>query len=130
MPTNRELDHQYRMTKLVQRTGIGRAIIRLLMICAAGTTIVFTARALAGRQTFADLRFKMIAEMYANRWMALILSWLLTTTTSGWAIGERWLRKRHIKRVSSESSQLQKMVDPSRRSSHLMTDGTTRPEDE
>lgn len=130
MPTQRELDHQYRMTKLVSRTSVWRAVIRLLMICVAGVTLVFVARALAGKKTFADLRFKMIAELYTNRWTALVLSWILTTTTTGWAIGERILRKRHIKRVSSESSELQKMVDPKRRTSHLMTDGTTRPEDE
>jgi hypothetical protein len=100
------------------------------MICAAGATVVFLARALAGRQTFADLRFKLIAEMYANHWAALILSWVLTTGTTGWAMGERALRKRHIKRIASESSQLQKMIDPKRRSSHLMNDGSTRPEDE
>lgn len=130
MPTQRELDHQYRMARLASFTSVGRAVIRLLMICAAGTTLVFLVRAIAGKQTFADLRFRGIAELYANRWAALILSWILTTGSTGWAIGERALRKRNIRRVASESSLLQKMVDPNRRSSHLMTDGSTRPEDE
>jgi hypothetical protein len=130
MPAQRELDHQYRMTKLVSFTSVLRAVIRLLMICAVCVALVFIARALAGRQTFADIKFKLIAELYANRWTALILSWILSITSTGWAIGERRLRKRHIKRVASEQSKLQEMIDPKRRSSHLMTDGTTRPEDE
>jgi hypothetical protein len=100
------------------------------MICAIGVTFVFVARALAGRQTFADLRFKAIAELYTNKWTALILSWVLSTASVGWAIGERALRKRNIKRLASESSVLAGMIDRKRRSSHLMADGTTRPEDE
>jgi hypothetical protein len=130
MSTQRELDHQYRMTKLVSYTSIWRAALRFLMVLAVCVAFIFIARALAGKQTLAGLRFKIIAEVYANKWTALILSWVLTATTTGWAIGERKLRKSHIKRVSSEQSGLQKMIDRKRRSSHLMNDGSTRPEDE
>ena len=103
---------------------------RLLMASAGFSCIVLTARALAGQVTYADLRFKVFAELHANQWMALILSWFLTSTTTSWAIGERILRKKHIKRVSSEHSQQQQLIDARRRSSHLRGDGTTRPEDE
>jgi hypothetical protein len=130
MATSRDLDHQYRMAKLASLTSIGRAALRFLMIGAVCLCLVFLARALAGKVTFADIRFKLIAELRTNRWTALIFSWLLTGTSAAWAVGERTLRKRHIKRVASESSELQKMIDRKRRSSHLMSDGTTRPEDE
>jgi len=130
MASKRELDHQFRMALLSSCTSVARAVIRLLMITAGGTALVFIARALAGKQTAADISFKAIASIYANRYAALILSWVLTGGTTTWALGERALRKKNIKRVAAESSQLQKMVDPKRRSSQLMTDGTTRPEDE
>jgi len=130
MATSKELDHQYRMAKLQSWTSISRAIIRLLMIGAVATAIVFCFRALAGQVTFADIRFRAIANLKANRFFGLIVSWLLTGFTGSWALGERWLRKRHIKRVASESSELQALIDPKRRSSNLNFDGNSRPEDE
>ncbi len=48
---------------------------------------------------------------------------------TGWGAGERYLRKRHIKRVSSEVSEMQKMLDRGRRSSSLSKKGETSPED-
>jgi hypothetical protein len=87
---------------------------------------------LAGKQTFADIRFNALTDFGNNLWLWLgcFVSWLLTFMAIVWAFLERYLRKRHITRVSTEHSELQKMIDPNRRSSHLMENGDTRPGDE
>jgi len=91
--------------------------------------VYFCLRELAGRQTFADLSFKVVADLKANRWMALSVPWGVATMATAWGAGERFLRKRHIKRVSSEASEMQKMLDQGRRSSRLSKKGETIPED-
>lgn len=91
--------------------------------------IYFCVRTLSGKQTSADLRFQAIADLKANRWFGLILPWGAATLTTAWGAGERALRKRHIKRISSESSEMQKQFDPGRRSSRLSKKGETSPED-
>lgn len=130
MATKNELDHQYRMARLREYSNRWRATIRLLIVCALGVTAVYCLRELAGQTTLTDIRFRMIADLKMNRWMALVTSWILTGGTTAWALGERTLRKRHIRRVSSESSIMQKYIDAGRRSSHLTNTGATRPGDE
>jgi amino acid permease len=130
MASQKELDHQYRMTRLVQNTSTARAVIRLLMVVAVCAALVLMTRALAGHITFADITFRAIAELYANRWSALMLSWMLTGASTSWAIGERALRRRHIKRVANEVSEMQRVIDAGKRSSRLRIDGNTRREDE
>lgn len=80
-------------------------------------------------QTWADIQFKVIADLKANKYFGLLFPWGVAVLTTGWAGGERYLRKRHIKRVSSESSEMQKLMDPGRRSSQLSKKGETNPED-
>jgi hypothetical protein len=129
MPTRKELDHQFRM-RLLQVISVGwDRLVQLLCFLIFCTTAYFCIRELAGRQTFADLSFKVIADLKANRWMALSVPWGVATISTAWGAGERYLRKRHIKRVSSEASEMQKMLDPGRRSSSLNKKGETRPED-
>jgi hypothetical protein len=98
----------------------------VLVFCA---TLYFSIRDLAGRQTLADLKFSAIADLKANKYFGVIFPWGLWTFTALWGGSERWLRKRHIKRVSSESSEMQRKFDPGRRSSGLSKKGDTNPED-
>lgn len=125
-----EMDHQYRMEKLRSRTSIIRAFIRLVAIIAVAVCAVFLVRSLAGRQTFADVKFAVIADLRANRFFALTVSWLLTGSGLSWAVVERKLRKRVTKRLTNELQVLQLKVDPKKRSSGLLPNGNTRPEDE
>jgi hypothetical protein len=101
--------------------------LAVLVVCACFYGCV---RELAGKVTWADLRFRVLANLSANRWAALIVSWSLTGGATTWALGERRLRKAHIRRVSSESSEMQKILDPKRRSSGLNLRGDTSPGDE
>lgn len=129
MPTARELNHQYRMRKLQELSSAWRLLVRFFCIAAVCLCFYFSVRELAGRQTLADLSFKVLADIKANHWMAILVSWCLTGTATAWGCGERYLRKRHIKRISSESSEMQRNLDPGRRSSHLSKKGETGPED-
>jgi hypothetical protein len=129
MPTSRELDHQYRMRRL-QVISVGwERLMHFLCVLAPCICVYFGIRELAGRQTFADISFKVISDLKANRWMALSVPWGVASIATVWGAGERYLRKRHIRRVSSEESEMQKMLDPSRRSSSLSKRGETSPED-
>lgn len=129
MATSRELEHAYKIRQLQVVSSMWRGFITLGCVVAVCGCIVLCVRQLAGKQTAADIGFKAVADLKANRWIALGLSWLLTGGTTGWAVLERRLRKRHIRRVSSESSELQAIIDPKRRSSNLSIRGETSPGD-
>jgi hypothetical protein len=127
--SQRELDHQYRMRK-VQLYQYGVKVAGLV-VC---TFLVFGAlylcvRQLAGRHTLVDMAFKVLAELKANKPFALIVSWVLTTISAGWAISERGLKKRYIKRFHPGKREHQLQLDPKRGSSHLTEIGATNPED-
>jgi len=114
----------------VQAISLGwQGLMRFGCVVAFCFCAYYCTRELAGKQTFADIRFRAIADLKANRWFGLILPWGLAGATSVLAVGQAWLRKRHIKRISSECSEMQKRIDPSRRSSQLSKDGETSPED-
>jgi hypothetical protein len=129
MASNRELDHQYRMRRLQLILQVWNGLVGLVAVAIICASIYLSIRELVGRATFADLRFRVWADLKANRWLALCVPWGVATVSTGWGIGERYLRKRHIKRVSSEASEMQKKIDPNRRSSSLSRKGETSPED-
>jgi hypothetical protein len=129
MATQRELDHQFRMQRLrVISIGFEQAGRVLCVVIFCGC-LYLCVRELAGRQTLADIRFKMIADFKANKWMGLLVPWGTATVSTGWALTEKYLRKRHIRRISSEVSEMQKSIDPARRSSKLSKKGETQRED-
>lgn len=126
---DKDLDHEFRM-RVVQAITLGwQACMRFGCFLVMGACIYLCVRELAGHQTFADIEFKVIADLKANKYFGLLLPWGLVALTTGWAGGERYLRKRHIRRVSSESSEMQKQIDLGRRSSQLSKKGETNPED-
>jgi hypothetical protein len=129
MPTARELDHEYRMRKL-QIISVGwSALLRFLSVTVIFGSLYLSARQFAGKNTYADMQFKAFADLKANKWLAIAVPWGLTGVATAWGAGERYLRKRHIKRVSSESSEMQAKIDPKRRSSNLTRKGESRGED-
>jgi len=106
-----------------------QSLMKLAVVVVVGLTIYGTARELSGRQTWADIRFSAIADLKANKYFGMILPWGLFGVAGMWAAAERSLRKKHIRRVSSEASEMQRKIDPGRRSSQLTLDGESRQED-
>jgi hypothetical protein len=129
MATAKELEYTYKMRRLQVISTAWQRFIHFCCVAVFCSCFYFSVRELAGKQTSADLVFKAVADLKSNRWMALTLSWMLTGGTTGWAVVERRLRKRHIKRVSSEASEMQSFIDAKRRSSNLSKRGDTAPED-
>jgi hypothetical protein len=129
MASARELDHEYRMRKLQVLSVAWSQFTRLVCVVAFCGCIYLSVRQLAGKHTFADLEFKAIASLKANKWWGLSVPWGAAVAATGWGAGERYLRKRHIRRVSSEQSELQLKIDPKRRSSNLTKQGDSSPED-
>src|ERR1035437_8344834 len=116
---DKDLDHAFRM-RVVQAISLGwQATLRFGRIALVCACIYFCVRELAGRPTWADVEFKVIADLKAYKYFGLILPWSVAAITTGWAGGERYLRKKHIKRVSSEASEMQKFIATGRRSSQL-----------
>ena len=128
MATQRELDHQFRMQRL-RVISIGYCRLDVYFVVIFCGCLDLCVRELAGRQTLADIRFKMIADFKANKWMGLLVPWGTATVSTGWALTEKYLRKRHIRRISSEVSEMQKSIQPARRSSKLSKKGETQRED-
>lgn len=129
MPTKQELEHAYKMRRLQVISVMWQRLMNLGCVIAPCAFLYLSVRELAGKQTTSDLAFRAIADFRADRPLALILSWVLTGGTAGWAVVERRLRKRHVKRVSSEASEMQSLIDPKRRSSNLTKRGETAMED-
>lgn len=129
MPGQRELDHEYRLRRLQVLQTLSLGVLKAIYIVGPFVMLWLSIRDLAGRQTSADIVFKALADIKLNRALAKVAPWGTTTLATGWAIAERKLRKRHIRRTSSENSKMQSHFDPNRRSSRLTTAGNTSPED-
>ena len=80
---------------------------------------------LAGRHTYADVGFRLLADIRVGEWVAYILG------TGGVAYGlrQRKLLKQNIERLSAGKQRLEREIDPGRTSSGLTTKGETNPED-
>jgi hypothetical protein len=129
MATQRELDHQYKMRRLQVIQDSIRSAVPILCCLIIGATIYLSIRALAGRYTFADIAFRTVADLKANKPIALIVSYVLTALFGVWGSSERSLRKRYIQKWHPLVEQYQLSQDPKRGSSSLTKKGTTRRED-
>lgn len=127
--SQRELDHQYRMRKVqLYQYGIKIGGVVCCSVVVFGSLYLIS-RQLAGRQTLVDMAFKVIADLKANKPFALIISWILALFSTGWALTERNLRKRYIKKFHPLKQKYQLGLDSKRASSHLTEIGATNPED-
>jgi hypothetical protein len=129
MPSKRELDHAYRLRRLQIIQNLGNQFFRTACVGLPSLFLWLSVRDLAGHQTVADIAFKAIADFKINQHLSQVLPWGATTAATGWAFGERVLRKRHIRRSAKEFAALHKKIDPARLSSSLTTEGDTSPED-
>jgi hypothetical protein len=129
MPTQRELDHEARMRRWQIFQNLGNSLLRTACIVTPFFFAWLAVRDLAGKQTYADIGFKAVADLKMNEVLAKIAPWGTSALATGWAVTERTFRKANVKRVSTENSKLQKQLDPGRRSSSLTEVGDTSPED-
>jgi hypothetical protein len=81
---------------------------------------------LAGHQTYADIGVQFLGNLKISE----SLLYLLTGGSIIYGMGERRLRRKHIGRVVPLKNELEKKLNPSRTSSNLTKEGTTRRGDE
>lgn len=128
-PSQRELDHQYRMSVLQSVQQVFRYVTYCVIAFLVTRYLFLSIRELAGRQTNADILVKAYADLRANKPIAVILSWLLTASATAWGFGERRARKRVIERLHPKAIDRQMARDPNRGTSGITSRGDTRPGD-
>jgi hypothetical protein len=82
-----------------------------------------TIESLAGKATHADIAIKVLGNIKVSRGLVALFA------VGGWVygLGERSLRRRHIKRVTTQKNELENVIDARRTSSDLTPTGTTPP---
>jgi|SRR5208282_2641212 len=94
-------------------------------LCFIAYMAYLSVSALAGQTTLAKLGLAVAGNVNVNQAFA----WLLSALFGGYGLNERRLRRKTVKRLGTENSELAKLIDPKRSSSHLTVKGTTRRED-
>ena len=80
---------------------------------------------LAGKNTNVNFLANLIAKLSVDKWAA----WILASITSGWALRERHLKRKTIERYSPRVKELEKELNPKRKSSGLLPTGENSEED-
>ena len=88
-------------------------------------TIVGVAREFAGKDTKADVAYRLLSDISVG--MSLSVAFGLAGT--GLAIRERKLRKQTVERLAKRNAELEAKIDAHRSSSQLTSRGDTNPED-
>lgn len=76
---------------------------------------------LAGHTTAADIGIKFLANVKVSDTICVVL----TGGSIAYGMGQRQLRRRHIKHVAHDKNELERLLDPKRTSSNLTDRGTT-----
>jgi hypothetical protein len=118
-----EKDIQYQLIDAVS-VNVGRLIRygALVLICRYS---YYSVAVLAGRSTGAQF----LVDILANMKVSTILCSGFGATGLGYGWLQRHLRKRTVREKADRIRELEKRLDPGRRSSGLMPDGSSRTED-
>lgn len=107
---------------------VGQAISQLIpaatLLGIAGFAYL-SIKSLAGQKTFADIGFKIFADVKISE----ALAYVLACGGIGYGLKEKKLRRTNTERLTARTSQLEKELDSRRSSSGLTPQGTTRSED-
>jgi hypothetical protein len=124
-PTRAQLEYslKFKRTDAVATT-IKQAIIWGCLVGIARYGYLSIA-VLAGKQTFADIVMRVIANVKVSQWIA----YLFGVGGVLYGVGERTLRRRTIRRITEDKNNLERKMHPGRTSSNLTESGTTRPGD-
>lgn len=124
-PPRPELMYQLRFKRLDAVIVICREAFKWCAIVLLGRYAYLSIAALAGQQTLADIAVRFLGNLKVSESIAYILA----GGGVAYGIGQRQLRRRHIKHNVRGKNELEKILDPKRTSSNLTDTGTTRPGD-
>lgn len=125
-PPRTESDYLLSYKKIDSVTTVVRDALKWAAIVLIARYGYYTIAVLAGRSTFADI----VVRFLANVKVSDGILYLLTGGSICYGVGQRYLRRRHIKRVVPAKNRLERMLDANRSSSGLTPKGTTQPRDE
>jgi hypothetical protein len=125
-PPRTESDYLLSYKKIDSVTTVVRDALKWAAIVLIARYGYYTIAVVAGRSTFADI----VVRFLANLKVSDGICYLLTGGSICYGVGQRYLRRRHIKRVVPAKNRLERMLDPNRSSSGLTPKGTTQPGDE
>ena len=81
--------------------------------------------AYAGKETNASISFSLITKLQADKWFA----YLFGAGGIGYGVVQRRLRRRNIRRLTTDKTRAENQLHAGRTSSGLTPDGRTPPED-
>jgi hypothetical protein len=125
-PPRTESDYVLSYKKIDSVTTVVREAVKWAGIVLIVRYCYYAIAVLAGRSTFADIAVRFLANLKVSDGIL----YLLTGGSIVFGVGQRYLRRRHIKRVVPAKNQLERMLDPNRSTSGLTPEGTTQPGDE
>jgi hypothetical protein len=125
-PPRTESDYLLSYKKIDSVTTVVREVVKWAAIVLIVRYGYYAIAVLAGRSTFADI----VVRFLANLKVSDGILYLVTGGSICYGVGQRYLRRRHIKRVVPAKNRLERMLDPNRSSSGLTPKGTTQPGDE
>ncbi len=115
---------------LVQLTSsIVKGFLWLAALCVLGYFIKEILIAYSGKMTFANVHISFL--MGLNIWSKLTLSSSLLFGFFGISYGRYWrsVAKREIEHMGTQNKNLEQVLNPSRKTSKINSDGSTRKED-
>jgi p-aminobenzoyl-glutamate transporter AbgT len=125
-PPRTESDYVLSYKKIDSVTTVVREAIKWAGIVLIVRYGYYAIAVLAGHSTFADI----VVRFLANVKVSDGILYLLAGGGIVYGVGQRYLRRRHIKHVVPAKNRLEEMLDPNRSSSGLTPQGTTHPGDE
>lgn len=84
---------------------------------------------LSGKTTLASFAMSVAVSILGNDKVMRGIYLVITGGSIAYGVGQRRLRRREIARHTKRPKELETLIDPTRTSSGLTTEGTTRPED-
>jgi hypothetical protein len=104
-------------------------LCKWLPICFIAFCVERAIESLAGRSTLADFGLFLVADLKANKVVSHLITILFGLGGVSYGVVERRLREKNIERMSTQNTELERLLDQRRSSSLLTKKGKTRPED-
>jgi hypothetical protein len=125
-PPRTESDYLLSYKKIDSITTVVREVVKWAAIVLIVRYGYYAIAVLSGHSTFADVAVRFLANLKVSD----SILYLLTGGSIIYGVGQRHLRRRHIRRVVPAKNRLEMLLDPNRSSSGLTPKGTTQPGDE
>lgn len=112
-------------SKLDAFTQISITAFHAIVVLGCAWFLYLIVASVAGTDTRVEIIVSAAVALGKKAW----IQWAVTSVAALWAIGERFLRKRNVRRMGARNTALERRLDSRRSSSRLTRSGDTNPED-